>query len=149
MVGIVFTHQARRQCLRKKVVVERVFLRDYIPIDGVAVIRPIGQIGADFALAGRVVEIAVLDRLGAAHLVDADVAIRNRAVRQHQVHSERSEQHDRATGEDEPIGFPLGIVRRIDFVADVVNEQRLRWRQRSAGSRFAHSHGLDSSFPQG
>ena len=80
MISVVLGHQLRGELLREEVVVERVLLGDGVAADGVAVVRPIGEIRPHFALARAVVQVAVLDRLGAAHLVDADVAIGNRTV---------------------------------------------------------------------
>ena len=130
MILVVFGHQLRGERLREKVVVERVLLGDGVAADGVAVVRPIGQICPDLALARAVVEVAVLDRLGAAHLVDADVAIRNRDGGPAKVQPHRTAEQDGSAADDEAVGFPLGVVGGIDLVADLVGEQRLLRRQR-------------------
>ena len=70
---------------RQKVVVEWVLLGDRVAVDGVAVIRPIGEIGPNLALARAVVQVAVLDGLRTAHLVDADIAVDDGAASQREV----------------------------------------------------------------
>src|SRR5260370_25263854 len=55
MILIVGSHQLRGERLRKKVVVERVFLGDAVASNGVAVVGPIREICPYFALAGAVV----------------------------------------------------------------------------------------------
>ena len=76
--------------MRQKVVVERVLLRDRVPANGVAVVGPIGEVRPYFALAWTVVEVGVLDCLGAAHLIDADVAIRSWAMGEGEVKPHRT-----------------------------------------------------------
>ena len=119
MILVVLGHQLRGERLRQEVVVERVLLRDGVAADGVAIVGPIGQVRPYLALARAVVEIAVLDGLGAAHLVDADVAVHNRAVGQREVQPHRAAEQDRSTAEDEAVCLPLGVVGGIDLVADL------------------------------
>src|SRR5579859_4802389 len=80
MVLVVRRHELRRERLRKEVIVQRVLLRNNLSIDGESVVCPIRQIGADLALTRTVVQVGVLNRLGASHVVNPDVAIGNRAM---------------------------------------------------------------------
>ncbi len=77
--------------MRKEIVVERILLADGFAIDGVAIVRPVREIGADFTLTRAVIQIAVSDGLCATHLVDADVTIGNRAMRQREVETHGTE----------------------------------------------------------
>ena len=125
VILVVLAHQLRSEILRQEVVVERILLGDGVAADGVAIVRPIGQIRPHLALAGAVVEVGIGDGLGASHLVDADVAIGNRTVGQREDQSEGSEQENRLGSDDEPAELPLGIVGGIDLVPDLVGEQGL------------------------
>src|ERR1700733_15609516 len=107
---IVRSHKLRRERLRKEVVVQGVFLRYDFTIDRETVVHPIGQIGANFTLTRAVIEVGVLYRLGAAHLVDTDVTIGDRPVGQGEVQPERTTKENCSAADDEPISFPLSIV---------------------------------------
>ena len=81
VVGIVVRHELRGKIARQEVIVQRILLGDGVAADGVAIVRPISEVRPHLTLARTVVKIAVLDRLGATHLVDPDVAVRNGATR--------------------------------------------------------------------
>ena len=125
MILVVLTHQLRSQVLRQEVVVERILLGDGVTADGVAIVGPIGQIRPHLAFAGAVVEVGVSNGLGASHLVDADVAVRDRAVRQREDQAERSKQENRLGSDHESAELPFGIVGGVDLVSDLVGQEGL------------------------
>src|SRR5271170_1650971 len=80
MIVVVLVDQLRSERRRQEVVVHGVLFRDSVPIDGVPVIEPVGEIGSDLALAWAIVQVTVLNRLSPAHFIDADVSSQGRAA---------------------------------------------------------------------
>ena len=125
MILAVLGHQLRGQNLRKEVVVERILLRDGVPAHRVAIVRPIGKVCANLSLPWTVAEIVVLNCLGTAHFIDADVAINGGATSKSEIQPHRSQKQNRSTADDEAVCLPFGVVGGIDLIADLVREKGL------------------------